>query len=243
MLTVNGSIVNGNEENMLFTYSEEERDKNRINEENASHIFKPLFIPFYPKIKTAYNLNDTATLLYGFINFYLTNSSGRFYFTNEHLAFMLGVSEKTASLAINDLASKKLINTSYRIRSGGGKTRFVTLTKDTVPTLQNVKSHITKGNDNNNKINNNKINTYTHTKKILTNEDKQDLVNTLKVSEDLVNNTYQKLLDYVESTGKKYANYKATVRNWIKRDIESGKIKREQPVQIFKAGEKWSSKL
>ena len=39
---------------------------------------------------------------------------------------------------------------------------------------------------------------------------------------------YDKVLDHEASSGKKYKDYKATIRNWVKRDIESSKIKRKE---------------
>lgn len=153
------------EEHNLFIYSEAEKQQQEINESNSSHIFTPEFIPFYPKVKSDYNLSDTATLLYGFIRFYLANSSKRFYFTNEQLSEMLVVSEKTVSLAIKDLNEKSLIKAGYKIKAGGGQIRFIAevkkfpdLTISTSLTLQNVKSVVTKSNGNNNKIKENKIN-------------------------------------------------------------------------------------
>jgi hypothetical protein len=35
---------------MLFTYSEEEMEQNRINRENAELILNPKFIPVYPEM-------------------------------------------------------------------------------------------------------------------------------------------------------------------------------------------------
>lgn len=45
---------------------------------------------------------------------------------------------------------------------------------------------------------------------------------------------YQDMVDYCQSRGKKYKNYYATLRGWIRRDLESGKLHK---VQVFKAPE------
>ena len=45
--------------------------------------------------------------------------------------------------------------------------------------------------------------------------------------------TYIEAVDgYCESTGKKYKNYRATIQNWIRRDRQSGKLKRAAAGQI-----------
>lgn len=45
--------------------------------------------------------------------------------------------------------------------------------------------------------------------------------------------TYIEEVDgYCESTGKKYKNYRATIQNWIRRDAQSGKLKRAAAGQI-----------
>jgi hypothetical protein len=106
-------------------YSEEERQEGIINKSNASHVFAPEFIPFYPAVKKQFDLSDTEALLYGFIRFYLTNSSSKFYFTNEQLSEMLLVSGKTVSLAMSKLSELKIVKTGYKMKAGGGTVRFV----------------------------------------------------------------------------------------------------------------------
>jgi hypothetical protein len=150
-------------ENFFFMYSEEEKQQHEINEINAKKVFLPEFIPYYPAIKKQFDLSDIETLLYGFIRFYLANSSDRFYFTNEQLANLFSVSTKTISLAIGSLNDKEIIKTGYRIKSGGGQIRFISnITIVHSPTGKNVTSVITKGNGNNNKIKENKINNNTN---------------------------------------------------------------------------------
>ena len=43
---------------------------------------------------------------------------------------------------------------------------------------------------------------------------------------DLYKEYIEEVDGYCESTGKKYKNYRATIQNWIRRDRQSGKIKR-----------------
>jgi hypothetical protein len=44
-----------------------------------------------------------------------------------------------------------------------------------------------------------------------------------KYDEQVVKDYYERILDYSNSQGKKYKDFSATARNWIKRDIEQGK--------------------
>lgn len=47
----------------------------------------------------------------------------------------------------------------------------------------------------------------------------------LGVSIRTVERYFQKIVDYEGSTGKKYKNYEFTIRNWVRRDIDEGKLK------------------
>jgi len=143
------------EEDMLFTYSDEEMQENAINRENAKRVFNPKFIPYYPNIARKYKLTVTETLIYGFIDFYTSNGSGRFYFTNEQIAEIIDCSIDTASKSIVKLNKLGLIEVSRTIRAGGGQIRFVKIPKSdlgklVVGTKENVGT-------NNNKINKNNI--------------------------------------------------------------------------------------
>lgn len=143
------------EEDMLFAYSNEEMEENAINRENAKRVFNPKFIPYYPNIARKYKLTVTETLIYGFIDFYTSNGSGRFYFTNEQIAEIIDCSIDTASKSIVKLNKLGLIEVSRTIRAGGGQIRFVKIPKSdlgklVVGTKENVGT-------NNNKINKNNI--------------------------------------------------------------------------------------
>lgn len=116
-----------NVEQMLFTYSEEEREENSLNKLNASLVLKPQFITVdYSMLHNGYSLLETA--LYGFITYFLANNE-KFYCTNEQLAEMLCVSENTITNAMNRLKKDGLINLTYKTKANGWKIRFVRLTK------------------------------------------------------------------------------------------------------------------
>jgi hypothetical protein len=91
-----------NVEQMLFTYSEEEKEEQKINKMNADLILKPQFITLdYAMLHSGYSRVETA--LYGFIKYFLTNNE-KFYCTNDQLAEMLCVSENTICSAIAKLS-------------------------------------------------------------------------------------------------------------------------------------------
>lgn len=145
------------EENMMFTYSDEEMEQNIINTENAKAVFSPEFIPFYREIQKQFNLSDKQTLVYGFIRFYKATCSTRFYFTDVQLGEVIGCNDKTAQKAISTLKKLGLIKVGHKIRSGGGTTRFVKQVALPVGS-EGVSTVPTQGVCNNNKIKENKIN-------------------------------------------------------------------------------------
>lgn len=150
------------EKEMLMTHSEEEKQQNEINKTNAKHVFNPKFIPVYPNLLD--QLTNTEALIFGFIDFYKNTSSGRFYFTNEQLATIVRCSEDTVSRAVSKLEKLGFIETSHRIKAGGGTIRFVNKVLYNPDLYKTYKSHMTfsttqtteKLQTNNNKINNNK---------------------------------------------------------------------------------------
>lgn len=147
-------------EHFLFAYDEEEMQKREISEANASKVFTPEFIPYYPEVSKRYGLTQTETLLYGFIRFYMGSSTGRFYFTNAQLGKILDCGEGTINNAIANLAQKKLIMKGIKQKANGGTIRFIT----NVRLLENSYSEYQKFNtlgikkliSNKNKINDNK---------------------------------------------------------------------------------------
>lgn len=51
---------------------------------------------------------------------------------------------------------------------------------------------------------------------------------------EIIEDYYQRIYDYCQSNGKKYKDYSATARNWIKRDIDNGRtIKKQQPSEKY----------
>ena len=144
-------------DNMLFTYNENEIEQNKINKNNAWLLFTPKFIPFYPRLLEMW-LTINESLVFWFIDFYLQNSSDKFYFTNEQIWKLFWFWEQNTSLIIKKLKEKWFIDTSYRLKANWWKIRFI---KNLYSDYKNFYSPtIKKVIDNNNKINNNNINIY-----------------------------------------------------------------------------------
>jgi hypothetical protein len=95
-------------------------------QELEEQFFKPKFIPFYPHIQQQYDLSVTETLLFAFIDFYLTSASDKFYFSNDRLGKMFGISGKTIQRNIAKLESLKLIYVWEHYEVGTGTIRFIT---------------------------------------------------------------------------------------------------------------------
>lgn len=133
----------------------EDLQQNEVLKNNAELIFKPKFTPFYPELLDKW-LTMNETLVYWFIDFYLSDCWDKFYFTNKQIWSLYHYSERYVSKIISNLINKKLIICNYKIKSDWWKIRFIqkfysdtnnssSLTRTTVPI-------------NNNKIKDNKIN-------------------------------------------------------------------------------------
>lgn len=148
------------DENIKQTIPDDQEEKQQylINEANASLVFTPAHIQYFPHVKTHYGLTHIETLLYGFIHYYLFAGKGKFYFTNEQLSAVLDCSVDTIKNAIKVLSEKHLVEFSYQIKAGGGTVRFATrLVKNppsdggkfTSPTVENLPANKNKINKNN----------------------------------------------------------------------------------------------
>lgn len=142
MERTSGSITDQNDwfvtQNMMFTYSEEEQEENRIAKNNAALVLKPKFIPVYPELlQKWYSIMEA--LLFGFIEFFLT-SNERFYCTNEQLAELFCCNEKTISTAMKSLEARWDIKIHKKPKAWGGLVRFVTFerVKNTFSKIQKI---------------------------------------------------------------------------------------------------------
>lgn len=139
----------------LFTYSEEEQEENRIAKNNAALVLKPKFIPVYPEmLHNGFSLIEAT--IFGFIDFFLSHNE-RFYCSNEQIAEMLNLSERSISAAISKLEDGGLIKNKYRIKAWWWKIRFIEMQKTTVPNRKICESESKNMHGIYNKIINNKI--------------------------------------------------------------------------------------
>lgn len=112
-------------QNMMFTYSEEEQEENRIAKNNSKLALKPKFIPLYPELLwNWYSIMEA--LLFGFIDFFLSNNPG-FFCTNEQMAELFNCSEPTISAAIKNLEKRWDIKLHKKIKAWWWTIRFITL--------------------------------------------------------------------------------------------------------------------
>jgi hypothetical protein len=107
-------------------FPDEIEQEQEIQNHTASLVFTPEFIHYYLDIKKIFKLSHSATLVYGFVRYYLKSASQRFYFTNLQIAEMMDVTETWISEAVSELKTKELITVEYQMKSGGGKVRFIT---------------------------------------------------------------------------------------------------------------------
>ena len=126
-------------ENTLFTYDENEKQEHLLDKMNAWIVLNPQFIPLNPRmLQCGYSFVECS--IFWFLQFFLTNNE-KFYCTNEQMAKMLNVNEKTISLAIQKLKDDWLIELTYKMKWWWWKIRFIHLSK-----LPKVIHDITKSN-------------------------------------------------------------------------------------------------
>jgi hypothetical protein len=247
MHKTNGKIQTNNEEHHLFTYDEGEVLSNKVNKANAKLVFSPKFLVVYPKMLD--ELTPVEVLIYSFINYYSPEKGKRFYFTNQQIADIVRCSSDKAGRAINKLEKEGYIKTSRKIKSGGGQIRFITQCKDIFRNDKKSFSNSLKNTSqtryfiqtNNSKINNNKY-IYSKPKKNTKSNKRKTTYSSIK---DLNDNVLEKISQkyslnisdvkekkeslslYCESKGKKYRNYKATLENWLRKDLKEGRLERK----------------
>ena len=99
-------------ENTLFTYSEEEKQENEKNRNNASLINQMDFIPLYTDYMWKW-LSIEEKVILSYIHFYTKNWKW-IYTSNLDLAKLIEASEKTASRVIQSLENKWYIKVSSK---------------------------------------------------------------------------------------------------------------------------------
>jgi hypothetical protein len=83
---------------------------------NLSYLVMPLFV--YEDSA----LNDVSRRVYSFIH---TFRGEFFFFSNDHMARMFNCKQQAVSDAVQSLHKLKYIELEYKVKGGGGKTRFI----------------------------------------------------------------------------------------------------------------------
>ena len=169
-------------ENTLFNYDENERQEHLLNKMNAWVVLNPQFIPLNPRmLQNGYSFVESS--IFWFLQFFLTNNE-KFYCTNEQMAKMLNVNEKTISLAIQKLKDDWLIELTYKMKWWWWKIRFIHLAK-----LQWVMYDITKSNVATLPKHTNIENKYIENKNIIINNNTEQSSETLENTSLSINNS------------------------------------------------------
>lgn len=117
---------------------DEEKERHMIEKNNSDLVLKPEFLTInYEMLHSWYSWYECA--IFWFIKFFLSNND-RFYCSDEQLAEMLNIGERTISAAIRKLQKNWLIKCKTNIRSGWWKIRFIELQKTTVQNRKNCAS-------------------------------------------------------------------------------------------------------
>lgn len=196
--------------------------------ENSKLVFTPEFIPLHLAEKKKYKLSLSEATVYGFMRFYLRNNpDGFFYFTNEQIGLMLDMSEQTASRCVRKVLECGEFAVVYKIKANGGTFRLIKndesysskMTSDT-----NQKRLANKNSINKNKIKREQSKKVWSLERLkggeVTKALNEEGFNILTVEKEVKN-----MLDWLESTGKRYKNYLAFARKWVRKAVEEGREK------------------
>ena len=121
------------DERSLVEYSEEERQKARVDSNNAGLLFNVEFL-VVPTWLLHAGLTAQEILIYSFIS-YFCGKTGKFYFSNEQMAEMFELDPSNVSKILKKLKEKGFIESKVKVRAGGGTIRFVQI-------MQNGKGEI-----------------------------------------------------------------------------------------------------
>lgn len=151
----------------------------------------------------------------------LSNKEGYCWASNSYFAELYGVSETHISLCIKKLRQKNYINSD--IDKKKGNIRYLTPIKIELNTyLTKVKDpYLTKVKDNiiNTNIKNNIERELSYLEE-LPQEDIQYFTREFDLTERQLKNKAEELADYCRAKGRKYSNYKAFLRNAIRKDFK-----------------------
>lgn len=139
-------------EEFLFTYSEEEKQQNEVNKNNAWLLYEADFYPLYTDFLKL-DINATELIIISYL-YYWTKKGKRIYTKNEDLAVLTKTSVPTITRTLKNLVDKWYISVvEKKLRIGTDRKMQVTtpLIKMISAGNQNDESY---NNNKNNKINN-----------------------------------------------------------------------------------------
>lgn len=131
MVPTGGSVTyerddGGTEERMLFEYSQEEQQQNKINAAHAENADNVAFlvVPMWIFDK---GLSPGEACIFAHLYNFLQKPNSKYYFTNKQLAEKFNVSESYIKTVLKTLQDIGVITSSVSMRSGGGRIRFIKL--------------------------------------------------------------------------------------------------------------------
>lgn len=164
-------------EQFLFTYSEEEKQQNEVNKNNAWLVYRADFYPVYTQFLFL-DVNATELMVLSYL-YYWTKNWGWIYTKNEDLAFIARSSISTVTRTLKELVKKWYINVDEK------KLRMWTDRKMQVTTaLVNLMSGTRQFDESYNNNKNIKTNTFPKQKNSITGE-KISALDKIKNSDDV----------------------------------------------------------
>ena len=180
-----------------------------------------------------------AKLLYGEITA-LCNANGYCWASNQYFASLYGVTTQAISKWVNLLAKAGHIKLKYEYNGKEIKQRHIYISEKEVSiNIVGVSTNDEKGINKRLKgyqqmikDNNTKNNTYniSYVEELAKGNNTKELEDKFSISKKDVVVVAEYMIDWKESTGKSYKNYKSAMFNWIRNKLQEGKIKKIEKV-------------
>jgi len=218
-------------EEFLFTYSEEEKQQNEVNKNNAWLLYEADFYPLYTDFLKL-DINATELIIISYL-YYWTKKGKRIYTKNEDLAVLTKTSTATITRTIKNLVDKWYISVvEKKLRIGTDRKMQVT-----TPLIKMISA----GNQNDESYNNNKNNKINKTKTLTLNNIESKLANICMGDLTFSENVIERLNEYNNTRKKKLEKL---TDKWFKlvidKLVEYGHGTEEWMIAVLKQSvEKW----
>jgi hypothetical protein len=201
---------------------------------------QPSYYAIIPANVRYADIPDKAKLLYGEITA-LCNKEGYCWANNTYFANLYKVHKNTISRLIGILVKNGFLDIEMTPQQKGvevSRKLFIPILKNVEGgILKNVEDNNTSINITNNITNNNSVigKNYNldYARKLVEGKDTQEFEDKYSISQDIVIDIAEELVNYVASTGKRYKDYKATMHNWIKRKLGNRKTNARQSPELL----------